>query len=88
MVKVGEFILPTDFIILDMKEPPMPLPIILGRPLMRTINTKICVKKGIVSMKVNGEKIEFKMFDALKLPLDDLECFNVCMSQGVVEKVF
>ena len=47
---------------------PLPLPIILGRPFMRTADTKICVKKGTVSMKVNGEKIEFKVFDALKLP--------------------
>jgi hypothetical protein len=40
------------------------------------------------SMKVTGEKIEFKIFDALKLPQDDLECFNLCMIQSVVEKVF
>jgi len=26
----------------------------LWRPFMRTTKTKICVKKGIVSMKVNG----------------------------------
>jgi hypothetical protein len=39
-------------------------------------------------MKVNGEKIEFKIFDALKLPQDDMECFNVCMVQDVVEEVF
>jgi hypothetical protein len=67
---------------------PLPLPIILGIPFMRTIDTKICVKKGFVSMKVNGGKIEFKIFNALKLPQDDLECFNVCMIQGVVEKFF
>jgi hypothetical protein len=90
LVKVGEFILPVDFIVLDMEESPMPLPlpIILGRPFMRTADTKICVKKGIVSMKVNGEKIEFKIFGALKLPQDDVECFDVCMVQDVVEKVF
>jgi hypothetical protein len=35
---------------------------------MRIVDTKISVKRGIVSMKVNGEKIEFKIFDALKLP--------------------
>jgi hypothetical protein len=88
LVKVGEFILHADFIVLDMEESPMPLPlpIILGRPFMRTTNTKICVKKGIVSMKVNGEKIEFKIFDALNLPQHDMECFNVCMVQDVVEK--
>ena len=38
-------------------------------------------------MKVNVEKIEFKIFDALKLPQDDMECFNACMMQGVVEEV-
>jgi hypothetical protein len=46
------------------------------------------VKKGIVSIKVNGEKIEFEIFDALKLPQDDMECFNVCMMQDLVEEVF
>jgi hypothetical protein len=35
--------------------------IILGRTFMRTTNMKICVKKGTVSMKVNGEKITFKV---------------------------
>ena len=90
LVKVGEFILSVDFIVLDMEESPMPLPlpIILGRPFMRTADTKICVKKGIVSMKVNGEKIEFKIFDALKLLQDDMECFNLCIMQSVVEEVF
>ena len=48
LVKVGEFILPVAFIVLDMEESLMPLhlPIILGRPFMRTIDTKICMKKG------------------------------------------
>jgi hypothetical protein len=41
-----------------------------------------------VSMKVNGEKIEFKIFDTLKLPQDNLECLNVCMIQDVIEEVF
>ena len=67
---------------------PSPLPIILGRPFMRTANMKICVKKGTVSMKVNGEKIVFKDFEESQLPQDELECFNVCMIQGVVENTF
>ena len=74
-------ILPTNFIVLDIEESlmPLPLPIILRRPFMRTAKTKICVKMGIVSMKVNGQKTEIKIFDTLKLPQDDFECFNVCM---------
>jgi hypothetical protein len=64
LVKVDQSILPLDFIVLDMEESsmPLPLPIILRRPFMRTADTKICVEKGTVSMKVNGEKIEFKIF--------------------------
>ena len=90
LVKVGKFILRADFIVLDMEEGsmPSPLPIILGRPFMRTDNMKICVKKGTVSMKVNGEKIVFKVFEQSQSPQDELECFNICMIQGVVENTF
>ena len=52
---------------------------------MRTANMKFFVKKGIVSKKVNGEKIKFKVFEESRLPQDDLDCVNVCMIQGVVE---
>ena len=57
-LKVGKYILHANFIVLDMEESPMPspLPIILGRPFMRTADDKICVKKGTMSTKVNGEK--------------------------------
>jgi hypothetical protein len=90
LVQVGKFILPIDFIVLDMEEAPIPspLPIISGMPFLKTANTKICVKNGTVSIKVNGEKIEFKVFEESKLPQDELECFNVCMIQGVVENAF
>ena len=87
LVKVGKFILPANFIVLDMEKDwmPSPLPLILGRPFMKTTNMKICVKKGIVSMKVNGKKIKFKVFEESWLPQDDLDCVNVCMIQDVVE---
>jgi len=39
-------------------------------------------------MKVNGEKIEFKVFDAIKLHQDTLDCFNVYIIQNIVEEVF
>lgn len=70
LVKVDKFIVPVDFTVLEMEEPLMSLHllIILEIPFIRTTYTKICVEKGIVSMKVNGEKIEFKVFDVLQLP--------------------
>jgi hypothetical protein len=36
----------------------------------------------------NGKKIVFKVFEESQLPQDDVECFNVCMIQSVVENVF
>jgi hypothetical protein len=67
---------------------PWPLNIIFGRTFMRIADTKIWVKKGTLSMKINGKKIEFKVFDALKSPQDNLDCFNVCVIQNGVEEFF
>ena len=50
LVKLDQFILSTDSIVLDMEESPMPspFPIISGRPFMRIANTKICVRKRLL----------------------------------------
>jgi hypothetical protein len=53
----------------------------LGEPKAENIVSLGCVV-------TNGEKIEFKVFDALKLPQDNLDCFNVCEIQTAVEEVF
>ena len=39
-------------------------------------------------MKVNGEKIVFKVFEESQSPQDDLDCCNVCMIQSVIENTF
>ncbi|RWR73276.1 hypothetical protein CKAN_00154200 [Cinnamomum micranthum f. kanehirae] len=70
LIKVGEFILPANFVILDMESVSLPhhLSIILGRPFMATAGSKIDVQKGTIEMKVDGQKIEFKVFEAMKMP--------------------
>lgn len=90
LVQVNEFILPADFVVLDMEDSPMPssLPIILGRPFMVTADTKISVKKGTIRMKVNGKKMEFMLSDTIKLPHDNHDCFKIDMVGSVVEQVF
>jgi hypothetical protein len=89
LVKVDKFIVPVDFVVLDMEEAPMPssLPIILGRSFMSTVDINISVKKGIISMEVNGEKVEFKMFDAMKLPQDNYECFKIDVVQSTAKEI-
>ncbi|CAL9029388.1 unnamed protein product [Prunus brigantina] len=90
LVQVNEFILPADFVVLDMEDSPMPssLPIILGRPFMITADTKISVKKGTIRMKVDGKKIEFMLSDTIKLPHDNHDCFKIDVVGSVVEQVF
>lgn len=90
LVQVNEFILPADFVVMDMKDSPMPssLPIILGRPFMVTADTKISVENGTIRMKVNGKKIEFMLSDTIKLLHDNHDCFKIDVVGSVVEQVF
>jgi hypothetical protein len=87
LIKVDKFIVPVDFVVLNMEEAPMPssLPIILGRSFMSTVDTNICVKKGIISMEVNGEKVE--VFDAMQLPQDNHVCFNIGVVQNTAKSI-
>ena len=64
LVRVDKFILPADFVILDLDEDPKTksrLPIILGRPFMAIAGAKINVQKGTVKLKVLGEKIKLQV---------------------------
>jgi hypothetical protein len=64
LIRVGKFILPANFVILDMDEDPKVesgLPIILGRPFMAIAGAKINVQKGTVKLKVLGEKIKMQV---------------------------
>ena len=45
LVRIGQFYIPTDFIIIDIKEDSN-IPIILGRPFLDTTEDIIDVKKG------------------------------------------
>ncbi|TQD69666.1 hypothetical protein C1H46_044801 [Malus baccata] len=53
LVQVGNLIFPADFYVLDMEDSPhsTPLPILLGRPFMKTARTKIDVFKGTLTME-------------------------------------
>src|ERR1044072_3579510 len=62
LVKVGKFVFPADFVILDMDED-TDIPLIFGRPFLATAKVKIDVEKGKVSVKAHGKKIKFKMFE-------------------------
>ncbi|KAM1376172.1 hypothetical protein ACFX2F_037941 [Malus domestica] len=79
LVQVGNLIFPADFYVLDMEDSPhsTPLPILLGRPFMKTARTKIDVFKGTLTMEFDGEVIDFNLSESIKFPKDDHSCFSI-----------
>ena len=79
LVQVGNLIFPADFYVFDMEVAPhsTPLPILLGRPFMKTARTKIDVFKGTLTMEFDGEVIDFNLSQSIKFPKDDHSCFSI-----------
>lgn len=57
-VQVGKFIIPCDFIVMDMDENPQ-IPIILGRSFLATTGAMIDVKAGTISFQFCGGLVDF-----------------------------
>ena len=70
LAKVGKFVLPADFVILDMEEDNS-VPIILGRPFLATGKAQINMQEGELKLRVQGEDITFHVFQPMKHPDDD-----------------
>ncbi|XP_016466661.1 uncharacterized protein LOC107789381 [Nicotiana tabacum] len=66
MVRVGKFIFPTDFIILD-NPADKEVPIILGRPFLATSGAIIEGREGKMKMRVHNEEVTFNVYKALKV---------------------
>ncbi|GKE69809.1 zinc knuckle CX2CX4HX4C containing protein, partial [Tanacetum coccineum] len=60
VIKIDKFILPIDFVILDMTED-FKMPVILGRSLLATAHAKIDIFRKTISLKVGNETVIFKM---------------------------
>ncbi|XP_060959491.1 uncharacterized protein LOC133030733 [Cannabis sativa] len=67
LVKVGKFIFPADFLILDMEEDST-IPIILGRPFLATGRAVIDVQKGELKLRVQDEEVNFNVFAPTDIP--------------------
>ncbi|GKA81061.1 retrovirus-related pol polyprotein from transposon TNT 1-94 [Tanacetum coccineum] len=59
LVRIGKFIFPIDFIILDIPEDD-DVPLILGRPFLSTAHSKIDVYKRKITLRAREEKLVFK----------------------------
>jgi len=52
-VKIRNFFIPIDFVVLDM-EVDAKTPLILGRPFLSTVNTHVDVGAGEIQLNING----------------------------------
>ena len=65
LVKVGKFVFPIDFIILDIEEDSK-VPLLLGRPFLATGATLIDMQKGVLTLRVGEEAADFNLLQSLK----------------------
>nr|XP_028954189.1 uncharacterized protein LOC108170821 [Malus domestica] len=68
-----------DFYVLEMEDSSHApsLPILLGRPFMKTARTKIDVFMGTLTMEFDGDIIRFNLSETIKYPIEDHSCFAI-----------
>ncbi|XP_015967845.1 uncharacterized protein LOC107491512 [Arachis duranensis] len=84
LVKVGEFIFPVDFVILDTEEEGNNS-IILGRPFLATARAIIDVEKGEMIFRVHKEQMVINVFKSMQHPLEQENYMRVDMTERLVE---
>ncbi|XP_078168431.1 uncharacterized protein LOC144562936 [Carex rostrata] len=75
-VQVGKYFVPVDFVVMEMEED-KEVPIILGRPFLRTAGAIIDVRQGTLTLNFGGEKVKFQIERAMKYPSQSETCFRV-----------
>ena len=65
-----------------------PTPILLGRPFLKTIRTKIDGHDGTLNMEFNGEIICFNIFEAIRYPSDVHYVFNIDIIDSLVQQAY
>ncbi|XP_057719620.1 uncharacterized protein LOC130934047 [Arachis stenosperma] len=87
LMKVGEFIFPANFVILDMEEEGHDS-IILGTPFLATARAIIDVEKGEMILRVHDEQMSINVFKAMEYPLEKAQHMKVEMIEELMEEVF
>ncbi|XP_016172972.1 uncharacterized protein LOC107615422 [Arachis ipaensis] len=75
-VRVGKFIFPANFVILDLEEEGNDS-IILGRPFLATARAIIDVEQGKMTLRINDEKITLNVFQEIQHTIEEKSCMRV-----------
>nr|KYP31160.1 hypothetical protein KK1_048786 [Cajanus cajan] len=88
LVRVGELIFLADFYVLDMEEgfSHGSVPVILGRPFLKTARTKIDVYAGTLSMEFGDIIVQFNILDAMKFPSEAHFVFRAELIDDIVDE--
>ncbi|XP_057744964.1 uncharacterized protein LOC130962816 [Arachis stenosperma] len=86
LVKVGEFIFPMDFVILDTEEEGNNL-IILGRPFLAAARAIIDVENGEMIFRVHNEQMVINVFRSMQHPPEQEDYLRVDMIESSVEEM-
>ncbi|GJS99597.1 DNA-directed DNA polymerase [Tanacetum coccineum] len=77
LIKVDKFVLPIDFVILDMHEDSR-VPIILGRPFLATARAMIDVFNKKITLRLGDDEVIFDVDQSIKRPpAEDDECYDI-----------
>nr|GEV81528.1 reverse transcriptase domain-containing protein [Tanacetum cinerariifolium] len=88
LIKVGKFIFPVDFVILEMEEDNK-VPLILGRPFLYLANALIRVKQKQLNLVVGTERMIFHIDFAMKHSyFNDDTCFSIDVINEILEEDF
>lgn len=84
-MRIGKLYIPTDFVVMDIKEDAQ-ISILLRRPFLATIGSRIDIMEGKLTFKVGYEKIEFILSKFMKnLSIGDSWCLvdiiNECIKK-------
>ncbi|GJZ42657.1 reverse transcriptase domain-containing protein [Tanacetum coccineum] len=88
LVKVGKFTFPVDFVILEMEEDSK-VPLILGRPFLRTADAVIRVKQKQLNLGVGTERMIFNIEFSMKHSYSNYDtCFSIDVIDEILEEDF
>ncbi|GJZ03976.1 DNA-directed DNA polymerase [Tanacetum coccineum] len=85
LIKIDKFVLPIDFVILDMRED-FRIPIILGRPFLATARAMIDVFNKKITLRVGSKEVIFYVDQSMKKPrTEDDEFYGINNLDTVIQ---
>ena len=89
--KVGKFVIPIDFVVLEMEED-LEIPILFGRPFLMTVGAIIDMRKGKITLEVDNEHMEFDVFKIMKSTpaevasrIESMDIIDECIEEVIHE---